>query len=233
LGVIFKTGLLQELASDLILAATVYPGMTEGEKTWVQLKPLPFSYEAETNAAMYDCSRDPRADYVIRLTHASILPVGLPFLAYKMPHVSADMVWGQKGWDLLVNGHIHHHSEVIQSGNQHFVNIGAVARGALNSWALEQTPKVLGLDIVRGQKPVFTWHGLKVAPATEIFRVEEAILMKDRKADMMQFVSQIKANEGTADRPVVNLGVMLDEYLTDNRATPVVARKVKEYVGIK
>jgi UDP-2,3-diacylglucosamine pyrophosphatase LpxH len=229
LGVIFKTGLLRELKEDEIWYDDVK----------VQISPLPFSYESETNPAFYDCVRNPEAEYVIKLTHASILPQGLPHLAYKMPHVSADMVWGQK-WDLLVNGHIHHHSEVLQSGNQRFVNIGAIARGALNSFSLEQNPRVLGLELSKDgggglREPKFTWYDLNVAPANEIFRVEDAVRVKGQKKELDLFVQGIQDSEGriVMAAQAMDFGVALEDYLTGMKVEPVVSRKVKEYVGIK
>lgn len=229
LGIIFKSGLLKELKEDCVFAAP--SGFVP-----VQISPLPFSYEAELNPELYECKRRRGMECVIRLTHASILPPALPNKAYMMPHVPVEKIWGQE-WDLLVNGHIHHHSDVIQHDGQSFVNIGAIARGSLNSWALEQNPRILGVEIGRrvdGVAPKFTWHDLKVKPPEEVFRVEEALRVKGQKAELADFVLGIKANEKLVGQvKQADFGTLLEEYLTELKVGEKVARKVKELVGLK
>jgi len=224
LGVIFKTGLLQPLDRDMVFV--------EGSTT-VQVSPLPFSYLAETNPSLYECKRLPGVDYVIRMTHASILPVGMPQLVYKMPHVGVEKVWGQS-WDLLVNGHVHHGSEVISipAHKQSFVNVGAIARGALNSWALETKPRILGVHIEKGDVS-FEWHNIIVRPAEEVFRVEDAVRMKEHKAGLNEFVDGIKSREVSLSAQTFDLVQMLDEFLQAQEGSESVKRKVKEYAGLR
>lgn len=224
LGVIFKTGLLDQLTHDQVWVK---------DGTVVQVAPLPFSYEAETNPTYYECARLPGVDFLIRFTHASILPESLPFLAYKMPHVGVDKIWGQS-WNLLVNGHIHHHSPVVQNGKQSFVNVGAIARGALNSWALEQTPKVLGVEIEKSSAK-YTWHDLKVQKATDIFRVEDAIREKEQKKDLDVFVQDIKNSEGQVvlQAQSFDLPTMLEDFLVAQKASATVKRKVTELINFR
>ena len=233
LGVVYKSGALQPLDKDMILI--------EGALT-VQIAPLSFSYDAETNPEMYDCLRQPGVDYLIRMTHASILPVGLPELAYKMPHVGVEKIWGQN-WNLLVNGHVHHHSEVITTPHtanlkcpQSFVNVGAIARGALNSWAFEQTPRVLGIRLDKQGSRVamsYDWHELKVGLPEEVFRVEDALRVKEHKAGMEEFVDGIRSSEVSLSAKTFDLGHMIDEFLNAQQVGESIKRKVKEYVGLR
>jgi DNA repair exonuclease SbcCD nuclease subunit len=223
LGVVFKTGFLKYLDRDMLFSF---------KDCTVQLSPLQFTYDNETNLEAFNVNRISGADYVVRVSHVAVLPGGLSPNIYHMPHVPLQDIWAaNQNWDLMINGHVHKGSEPMEYNGKVFINTGSICRGALTEYALEKVPHVVGVTFGKsGMK--FKFHKLKVASAKEVFKVEEKERKKALNKDLESFVKSIQDSSGKVSKAhSLDLSVMLEDFLGGLKVEEVVKNKVREYLS--
>jgi len=88
-------------------------------------------------------------------------------------------------------GHWHKDQGAVRIGGKHFVNPGAVSRGALNKENLSRVPQVALIEVTPtginvGMIP------LSVAPATEVFDIERKERREREDEVISQFVDRLR-----------------------------------------
>jgi hypothetical protein len=110
------------------------------------------------------------------------------------------------GADVFCFGHWHKDQGVTTIQGRHFVNIGAVSRGALRQENLERTPKVALLSF--GPKVEVTEIPLDVAPPEEVFDLERKYREQREDQVIEQYVAtlrtQIEVNNSASVESVVD-----------------------------
>jgi DNA repair exonuclease SbcCD nuclease subunit len=101
----------------------------------------------------------------------------------------ADLVQAD-GPDVFAFGHWHKDQGIVTIGGTHFVNQGALSRGALVRENLTRVPQVSILDFDLSGLSV-TAIPLNVAPAEEVFDLERKARQEDKRRDIEQFVLQL------------------------------------------
>lgn len=94
---------------------------------------------------------------------------------------------------IVVCGHIHDAMEKIRTDGVHFMNPGSVCRKSLNDANVIKEPQVLFLEYDL-QGNIYTKEYIKLKsskPADEVFKIEEAQLVKDNKHDSQKYIKQI------------------------------------------
>jgi DNA repair exonuclease SbcCD nuclease subunit len=94
---------------------------------------------------------------------------------------------------IVVCGHIHDAMEKTRKDGVHFMNPGSVCRKSLNDANLIKEPKVLFMEYdLNGEIYQKEYIKLKSSkPASEIFKIEEALAAKDVKHDAQKYIKQI------------------------------------------
>lgn len=87
-------------------------------------------------------------------------------------------------------GHWHKDQGVEEIGGKHFVNQGAVSRGALVRENLERTPQVSLLEF-DGKTIKISLSKLVVAPAADVFDLEKKAIQEREHHDIDQFVTRL------------------------------------------
>ena len=96
--------------------------------------------------------------------------------------------------DCYVFGHFHNDQGIIKTAGKSFVNLGAIARGALNSDVITRKVK-LGLIEYDGLELNCSEILLPVRPVEEIFDLDKKKELQDREKEIEQFVASLAKNE--------------------------------------
>lgn len=163
----------------------------------------PWRFEKDTNALS-------RSDCLV-VTHAPIYPPdlvakGVPFDLVDTRALADAM--GNEG--CLYYGHIHEDHGIFFDGGVSFANVGAISRGSLHEYNLERSIKVAlwsdgdydgadGLDLGEpgGGKvtllgvPGFFEIAVPHKPASEVFRLEQAMENRAAELDLSQFLARV------------------------------------------
>lgn len=142
-------------------------------------------------------------DNALVVTHAPIYPPamverGVPFDLVPTAEIAEEM--GHHGY--LYYGHIHEDHGIFEDGGVIFANLGAISRGSLHEYNLERTVKV-AVWADRGaygdNEEVGAWSHeegfnevvVPQKPASEVFKIDEAALVKSQKMDLDQFLTRV------------------------------------------
>ena len=108
---------------------------------------------------------------------------------------------GVLGDDIYLMGHYHLDQGVKVVNNigkdQHFINVGALSRGALSEDNIKRSPKICLVTIQKDQGEVSIKTQqirLKVKPAEEIFDLEKKEREKEKIKEAEEFVDKLKEN---------------------------------------
>ena len=104
-----------------------------------------------------------------------------------------DRLIAKEGPDCWCFGHWHKDQGIVEIKGRHFVNQGAVSRGALVRENLERDPKVALIEVTEDGVTV-TPIPLKVAPATEVFDLEKKERREREGAIIEQFAAKLQAS---------------------------------------
>lgn len=128
--------------------------------------------------------------FQLAAVHQSIARDGKDSLPFS--HVGAEEVAAALPWlDLVAYGHLHESYGWYTVDGLDFVNFGSVSRGSISDGDLKKTPQVFVLT-VDGKQADFELFELPFRPADEVFKLEEYIDEKSRKADMEEYVAHIE-----------------------------------------
>jgi hypothetical protein len=96
--------------------------------------------------------------------------------------------------DVWLLGHYHIDQGVVEVMGKHFINVGAISRGALTTDNLSRVPKVGTIDIEKSGSGVTIEVGsleLEVAPADEVFDLVKHEQAKEEAKDIEEFVRKL------------------------------------------
>lgn len=192
LGVLYETGVFRHLREEAFYDDGE-DGLEEGFR--VRVVGIPYS-ESRTVREIQELARkQPGDDYLVAIIHALASEdppdhveefFGEPVFRY------SDLVY-HDGPDVFCFGHWHRDQGIVQLGKTHFVNQGAVSRGALTKENTERIPKVSLIEFTsEGTKT--TQIPLKVAPAAEVFDFERKDRQDRETVAINQFVEELEAN---------------------------------------
>lgn len=109
---------------------------------------------------------------------------------FNEPVFSYESLVSRNGPDVWCFGHWHKDQGVEEIGGKHFVNQGAVSRGALVRENLERTPQVSILEF-DGKTIKISLSKLVVAPAADVFDLEKKAIQEREHHDIDQFVTRL------------------------------------------
>jgi len=135
-------------------------------------------------------------DSVIISSHLTIFPVGQkPPYDYIAADDYANLLVTKGFTYLLANGHIHdiQGESYPLDGYKHikYVNYGSVSRGSLTSENLKKQPVFYTYDTVTEDLQVFD---IPVKPAEQVFKLDSAGAVKERKASMTNFLDSLQSD---------------------------------------
>jgi len=99
----------------------------------------------------------------------------------------------QDGPDVWCFGHWHKDQGIVQIGGKHFVNQGALSRGALIRENIERTPQATLLEVTPSGIITVSLP-MVVAPPEEVFDFERKDRQEKEGLEIEQFVSTLRAN---------------------------------------
>jgi exonuclease SbcC len=182
LGVLYVTGVFRHLREEVF----------EEDGVRVRVVGIPYSPSRDL-LEIQALRKQPGDDYMVAVIHA---------LASEDPPAHVEEFFGEPvfryssfifegGPDVFCFGHWHRDQGIVEIEGRHFVNQGALSRGALTKENIDRTPKVALLD--------FTKNGvqtkaipLKVAPAEEVFDFERKERQEKESTVITQFVEQLE-----------------------------------------
>ena len=184
LGVLFESGVFQ------FLRDTVF----EEDGLRVRVVGMPYS-PFRTVAELQAIRKQPGDTHLVAVVHA---------LAGENPPSHVEEFFGEPVFrysDLIVDGgpdiwcfgHWHRDQGVTELQGRHFVNLGAVSRGALVNENLQRTPKVALLELLPEGVRV-TPLPLTVQPAEEVFDLVKKQRQDQENRTISQFVERVRAD---------------------------------------
>lgn len=136
------------------------------------------------------------------VTHAPIYPPAMVERGVPFDLVStSDLAEAMNGRGYLHYGHIHEDHGIFTDGGVTFANVGALSRGSLHEYNIEREIKILDWAPAVGFVEVPVPH----KPASEAFRLVEALAEKDKRLDLDAFL----ANVGTSRLDIAATGSVI------------------------
>ncbi len=184
LGVLYVTGVFHHLREEVF----------EVDGLRVRVVGVPYSPSRDL-AEIQDLRKQPGDDYMVAVVHA---------LAAEDPPAHVEDFFGEPvfryssfifegGPDVFCFGHWHRDQGIVELEGRHFVNQGALSRGALTKENTERTPKVSLIEFTKeGIKT--TAISLRVAPAEEVFDFDRKERQEKESLVITQFVEQLEAD---------------------------------------
>lgn len=184
LGVLYVTGVFQHLREQVF----------ESEGLRVRVVGVPYSPSRDLSE-IQALRKQPGDDYLVAIVHA---------LAAEDPPAHVEEFFGEPvfrysslifegGPDVFCFGHWHKDQGIVELEGRHFVNQGALSRGALTKENTERTPKVSLIE--------FTKEGIKttaipldVAPPEEVYDFDRKDRQEKESIVITQFVEQLEAD---------------------------------------
>lgn len=129
--------------------------------------------------------------FQLAAVHQSVARDGKDSLPFS--HVGSDEMAKHLPWlDLVAYGHLHESYGWYEVDGLSFVNFGSVCRGTIGESDLKKKPQVFVLEVGPDKQADFTLFDLPHRPADEVFKLEEYLTEKARKADMEEYVAHIQ-----------------------------------------
>ncbi len=180
LGVLYSTGTFKHLREEVF----------EEDGVRVRVVGLPYDPTRTIEDIQKTVRKKPGDTYLIAIVHA---------LAAENPPAQVEEFFGEPvyrygnlvysgGPDVFCFGHWHRDQGVVELEGRHFVNQGALSRGALTKENTQRVPKVSVIDCSLGGI-IVTTQPLVVAPASEVFDIER----KERQEREEQIIEQFSA----------------------------------------
>jgi exonuclease SbcD len=182
LGVLYATGVFEHLR-DFVF-----------EEGGYRVRVVGFPYSPTRSLEEIQAIRkQPGDDYLIAIVHA---------LAGENPPAHVEEFFGEpvfryssliyeNGPDVFCFGHWHKDQGVVQLDGRHFVNHGAVSRGALTKENTERKPKVSVIELTMAGITV-TEVLLNVLPPEDVFDFERKDRQEKETLVISQFVDQLQ-----------------------------------------
>jgi DNA repair exonuclease SbcCD nuclease subunit len=95
--------------------------------------------------------------------------------------------------DVYVFAHYHKDQGIREHLGIHFVNLGAVSRGALTFENMERCPKV-GSIILNSQGVSIEEHEIPVRDAKEVFDLERKVQLERERRNLNEFIQRLRAD---------------------------------------
>jgi DNA repair protein SbcD/Mre11 len=210
IGVLYASGVFHRLREEVF---------EEGELC-VRVVGVPFS-QTRTLEELRAIKKKPNDTHLIVVVHA---------LAGEKPPAHVEDFFGEPvfrysdlvfdgGPDLLCFGHWHRNQGITEIDERHFVNLGAVSRGALVRESLERAPQVALITVEDGLSDLSVKAiSLDVAPAEDVFDLERKERQEKESRIIEQFVERLQED----------VQVDLSANIEDGVAALDFAPKVKE-----
>lgn len=183
LGVLYETGTFRHLREEVF----------EQEGIRVRVIGVPYDSTRTIQDFQQTVRKKPGDDYLVAIVHA---------LAGEDPPAHVEEFFGEpvyrygslvydQGPDVLCFGHWHKDQGIVQIQGRHFVNQGALSRGALTRENTQRIPKVSLIEF--GKEGIVTKAiPLTVAPASEVFDIERKERQEREEAIIDQFSDSIE-----------------------------------------
>lgn len=150
----------------------------------------------------YSPSRDLREIQELRKTDEDCLIVIVHALAGEDPPAHVEEFFGEpvfryshlvfdRGPDVFCFGHWHRDQGIVELHGRHFVNQGAVSRGALSKDNTDRVPKVSLIEVTKAGVKV-TAIPLQVAPAEDVYNFERKERQEKESQAIDLFVQQLE-----------------------------------------
>lgn len=163
LGVLYSCGVFQHLREQVF---------RDGD---LQVRVVGVPYQPKRSLAdLLSIQKKPGDDFLIAVVHAlaSENHSGAADDFFNEPVFRYADLASQDGPDVWMFGHWHRDQGVVKVLGKHFVNQGAVSRGALTHENLARVPQVSLIEFEK-TGPTITTIPLIVAPASEVFDLEK------------------------------------------------------------
>lgn len=180
LGVLYATGVFKHLREEVF----------EEDGLRVRVVGLPYDPSRTIQDIQKAVRKKPGDDYLIAVVHALAAenPPGQVEEFFGEPVYRYSSLVYSGGPDVLCFGHWHRDQGVVEIEGRHFVNQGALSRGALTKENTQRIPKVSLIEFSKAGIKV-TVVPLVVAPASEVFDIER----KERQEREEQIIDQFTA----------------------------------------
>lgn len=201
LGVLYVSGIFQHLREEVF----------EADGLRVRVVGLPYSPSRDLRE-IQEFRKQPGDDCLIAVIHALAAedPPSHVEEFFGEPVFRYDSLIFDGGPDVFCFGHWHKDQGIVQIRGRHFVNQGAVSRGALTKENVARVPKVALIEVTKAGVSV-TAIPLNVAPAEEVFDFERKERQEKETLAIDQFVSQMEATlEVDQDQDVKTTVASLD-----------------------
>jgi predicted phosphodiesterase len=182
--VLYVTGVFQHLREQVF----------EVDGLRVRVVGVPYSPSRDL-AEIQAIRKQPGDDYLVAVVHA---------LAAEDPPAHVEEFFGEPvfrysqfifegGPDVFCFGHWHKDQGIVELEGRHFVNQGALSRGALTKENTERTPKVSLLEFTKeGIKT--TAIPLQVAPPEEVYDIDRKERQEKESLVITQFIEQLESD---------------------------------------
>jgi len=184
LGVLYATGVFGHLREQVFKDGNLQ----------VRVVGVPYSPERSLEDLLR-VQKQPGDTHLIMVVHAlaGLNPPPNVEDFFNEPVFRYEALVRRNGPDAVCFGHWHRDQGVEEIEGRHFINQGAVSRGALVRENLERAPKVSLIEIDGGEIKV-TQIPLSVAPAAEVFDLERKAIQEREHKDIDQFVNRLLAD---------------------------------------
>lgn len=184
LGVLYATGIFHQLREEVFRDGNLQ----------VRVVGVPYSPNRRLDELL-SIQKKPGDTHLIAIVHA---------LASKNPPPQVEDFWNEpvfgyeslasrNGPDVWMFGHWHRDQGIEMIRDRHFVNVGALSRGALTRENIERIPKVALVEIDNGDLSVSAIP-LSVAPASEVFDLERKAHQEKERHNIDQFILRLMAD---------------------------------------
>jgi DNA repair exonuclease SbcCD nuclease subunit len=181
LGVLYASNVFQHLREEVF---------RDGDLQ-VRVVGVPYSPERSLED-MYRLQKQPGDTHLIAVVHALAAKDPPPQVEdfFNEPVFRYESLVRRNGPDVFMFGHWHRDQGVEVIRDCHFINQGAVSRGALVRENLQRTPQVAHIVFDGGEVSVQLLP-LSVAPAEEVFDLEKKANEEREHKDIDQFVKRL------------------------------------------
>lgn len=158
----------------------------------------------------------------LAVTHAPIYPPGeaekqLFELVPTMGDKGLSHAMGNEGY--LYYGHIHEDHGIFEVEGVTYANMGAISRGSLHEYNLER-----GIKVAMWTEEGFTEVPVPHKPASEVFRIVEAIELKTEKKNLDTFLAEV----GSSTLDISSTGSVIEHIQGRTDVSPRVKKTAVE-----
>jgi len=186
LGVLYTSGVFHQLRDQVFKDGNLQ----------VRIVGVPYN-PTRTMEDLHRIQKQPGDTHLIAIVHALAAKNPPPQVEdfFNEPVFPYEALVTRNGPDVWCFGHWHRDQGIEVIRGKHFVNLGAVSRGALVRENLQRIPKVALIEIDGGDVRI-TPIALSVAPAEDVFDLEKKAAQEKERHDIDQFVLQLLADGG-------------------------------------